>query len=388
MSQIIRKVALATATFLVLSATAATASAEKLAGLQFEIGSSVDTLVRGDLESSVQELASKGYEFTGFSAARSQLNPIVKDCFTADCLKKAGGSLGADHGLRINFSGEAQIYDWSVEIYDLGSGEQLAARKGACELCGRTEVIRTFRSSLTGTFDEAKAASRRKSSSTVSKPTPKADPEPTPKPTPSPSGDRVTVVEVKVDVEPPDATINYDGEDVGRGTATLQLSPGQHELMIKADGYRTIKELVVIDQNADDQTMNLRIHLPKKDAPPEAVAVASDGPIDRMGSKDRTVYGIIGIGSGLAIMGIGAWLAVIDGDAACGDGAFEDCPEVYSTGGAAFVTTFTGATLFTAGAVLLAWDALAGESNPQDQGVKVAPAVSGDSAGIGIFGRF
>ena len=310
------------------------------------------------------------------------MNPIVRDCFTADCLKKAGKSTGAAAGIRVKFSGEAQIYDWSIEIYDLGTGSKLAARKGACELCGRSEVARTYRSTLSGVLNEATPRSR--PAVTKTEPTKTVTPDaPRQVETPATSA-RIKIVQVAIDVEPPSAVIIFGESEVGRGKTTLELSPGEHQLTFKADGYRTIKELVVIDDSPTNANMKLRVHLPKKDAPPEAVHFASDGPIDRMGS-DRLVYGIVGVSSGLVFLGMGAWLAAIDGDLACNDSDAADCPEVYSTGGAAFVSTLTGATLLTAGGVLLAWEALAGESTDT---VKVAPAVNGDAAGLMVFGRF
>lgn len=376
--------AFAAATVLTLSC--ANAWASQLAGLEVSFGSGIDTSIRGDLRASLDKNAKATFSYTPAETARAKLNPVIRDCFTSDCLKKAGDALKADAGLRLRFSGEAQIYDWSIEVYSLKTGEVLADRKGACELCGRSEVNRTFERSLQGVFGDAK-----KRLAPAPKPKPTAKPEPkaaegaqteATKPERRPAAG-AHVVEVNLDVQPSDALVTYREEAVGTGRVTLQLSPGEHELLITAEGHRAVREQILVT-NESSETMSVRVHLAKKDAPPEAVKVAAEGPVDRWGSKNRMIFGITGVATGLAGLGIGAWLSAIDGEPTC-DGPARECPDIYRTGGAAFVTTFAGATLLTAGAVLLAWEALAGKT---DSNTRVAPTVDENSAGISIFGRF
>ena len=109
------------------------AFAAKLAGLQVDIGSGVDALVRGDIDDAIGETLAdvKTWEWVSPSRARGALDPVVRDCFTVDCLTKAGASLDAEAGLRVRFSGESQIYDWTLEVFDLRDGALLESTQGA-----------------------------------------------------------------------------------------------------------------------------------------------------------------------------------------------------------------------------------------------------------------
>jgi len=364
-------------------------SAETMVGLQVNIEPGVDALVASDSRSAITAAfqASAKWSYLEESATRNRLNPVVRDCFTKDCLIKAGEQTGSKAGIRVHLSGEAQIYDWTIETFDLRSGEQMAIRKGACELCGRNEVARTFRATIDGLLQESALKTPR----TTTVRTPTTEPQATtPLVTSSDTG--VKIVTIEITTEPPSALIVFRDAEVGRGRALIQVGPGDHAFTITADGYRTVKEMVVVEGDATNTT--LRVHLAKKEGAPQAVMVKSEGPVDQMG-QSRVVFGVIGTVFGLGLIGTGMFLGAIDGEPNCKTGAFTDCPEVYDTGTAAFLTTFTGTALLTAGAVLLAWEVLAGESNshvptpsPKPTGVKVAPAFSSDSAGVSVFGRF
>ncbi len=361
-----------------------TAWAEKVAGLEFSISSDIDSRVKTEIQNAYDG-AFKGnskYELMDTKSTRAKLNPVVRGCFTNDCLMKAGETTKAKVGIRTKVSGQSQIYDWTVETYDLRNGKQLAARKGSCELCGQAEVGRTFKATVSGVLSETKLPSR----STNVAVKPKPDPEPDPVPDPVPSNvPAVKLVKIKISVEPPDADITFRDAVIGKGRAEVEVGPGNHEFMVKADNHRTVKELVVVGDSSPE-SMALRVHLPKKDAPPEAVEVATQGPIDKM--DNRLIWGLGAAGTGAVFLGLGIWLTAVDGEPTCDDGSFEQCPDVYRTGAAGFITTFTGAVLLTGGAVLLTWDLLAGESNPQEANVRVAPAIVEGGGGIGVFGRF
>jgi hypothetical protein len=365
------------------------AQAEDMAGLQVNFETGVDALVAADARQAIKD-AFKGnsaWSYKDVDDTRARLNPVVRDCFTVDCLKKAGQQAQTKAGIRVSFSGEAQIYDWTVETFDLRDGSQLAIRKGACELCGRSEVSRTFRS----TMDSVLSASKLKSSGSTSKPpanTPvTTKPDTTPTTTPStgtPTDTGVRIVKIDISTEPPDAVITFRDAEVGRGRVTVEVGPGDHLFTFTAEGHRTVKEMVVVEGDATNTA--LRVHLPKKEGAPEAVEVLSRGPVDRL-EESRVVYGVIGTVFGLGLIGTGMYLGAIDGEPNCDGGTFSDCAEIYDTSTAAFLTTFTGTALLTAGGVLLAWEALAGSSS-NEKSVQVAPSVSPDGAGIGIFGRF
>ncbi len=372
----------------------ATVFAEDMAGLQVTIESGVDPLVAADARSALTEAfsANKNWSYVDEQLVRNRLNPVVRDCFTKDCLIKAGQQAEAKAGIRIHLSGEAQIYDWTVETFDLRTGVQMAIRKGACELCGRNEVARTFRSSLDGVLGESvfKATSTK---TTPPKETTPVTEKTTTTPVQTQTGD-VRIVTIEISTEPPNALIMFRDAEVGRGQARVEVGPGEHLFTFTAEGHRTVKELVVVEGDAANTT--LRVHLPRKEDAPSVVELRSNGPVDRLG-ESRTVYGVMGTVFGLGLLGTGMYLNAIDGDPNCDSGSFTSCPEVYNTGTAAFLTTFTGATLLTAGGILLAWEVLAHDA-PADAAdapakapaasLKMAPIVSSDGGGFSLFGRF
>ena len=356
--------------------------AANMAALQYDVGNGVDPLVKDDVQSAMNDAVSASkWTLIDVGTARGKMNPIVRDCFTSDCLSKAGQQLNADAGVRLRFSGEAQIYDWTIEVYDLRNGALLQSEKGACELCGRSEVVRTFKASASSVVAATKlGAAPKKENKPVVETKPVDKPVDTVRPTNT--GD-VQLVRLMISLEPPDAKITFRDAEIGRGRTEVEVGPGNHEFSFEADGYRIVKELVVVEGDTPS-SMSLRIHLPKKDAAPQAVEVSSRGPLDKLGS-DRELYGWIGVGTGSLLLLTSAYMSAIDGDPTC-DGPAADCPDVWDTDGVSYVTTGVGATVVTAGVVLLVWEALAGSDDPK--AVKVAPTVSGDGAGVGIFGRF
>lgn len=365
-------------------------SADTLAGLQTEIGPDVDALVRGDLEAAINEvLTSAGsWDWTSTSAARQKLDPVVRDCFTVDCLTKAGAALGADAGIRIRVSGESQIYDWTVEIYDLRDGALLQSNKGACELCGRAEVVREFKSSLRDVAVATKLPAKKapaKSKPTVSaQPQQKIEPRDV-DPQPTEPVQREEMVMLEIAVEPADAAITVNGAPRGAGSATLALEEGTYEIQFAREGYRGLKETFVVGAQTSRRAF-MRVHLSRTD--PEVVAAAvSEGPIDRLGDQ-RVVYGALGTIVGAALLGTGAYFNHLDGRPTCDSGAFERCPTLYSTGGAAFITTLGGAVLATAGLGLLTWELIAGTSEDAPATATLAPVVTPAGAGLSLSGRF
>ena len=357
--------------------------AETMAGLQLRFANGTDSGVRADIESAVSSgvKSHKRWSFESFKSTRAKLAPVVRDCFTNDCLKKAGTASNAPFGLRVDFSGEAQIYDWSIEVYDLRNGKNAKSVKGSCELCGRAEVKRTFSTTLTEVLNgvKSKSSSTKTNEVVESEPEERPDPEPieTMKDTP-----RVQVTEVRIDVEPPDATVILNGEEVGTGSVTLQLSPGSYELQFKREGYQGFKESVAVGESGETKTQ-LRVHMSKTD--PDPVLVRSgEGAIDRL--DNRALWGGITLATGSILLVTGIVLSSIDGQPSCSEGTFQDCPSVYATGTGGILLTTTGAVLATAGVGLLMWNLLSGE--PEEGDVNVAPTASAGFGGVTISGRF
>jgi hypothetical protein len=141
---------------MVLWSTAA--SAETVAGLEMDIGADVDARLRAEIAAATGEAinALGGYSYIATEDARKRVSSVVRGCFTADCLKQAGRALEARLGLSVKISGEAQIYDWKLELYDLATGTSLNTKTGTCELCGRAEVVRNYSGSVTALMKETR----------------------------------------------------------------------------------------------------------------------------------------------------------------------------------------------------------------------------------------
>ncbi|MFP4598570.1 MAG: PEGA domain-containing protein [Persicimonas sp.] len=362
------------------------ASAEDMAGLKFETGS-----IDGELEEQLQSSMKSAFDsverwsLIDFSSARGKMTPLTRDCFTKDCLTKAGEATGAAAGMSVELSGEAEIYEWTVNVWDLRSGKKLTSEQGNCELCGRAEVQRTFESSiksiLAATALPERRRARRSEKPAAADQTDEAD---------ATSSDGV---ELRISVVPSDAQIRINDQRAGEGKVERTIGPGSHEVQFRKEGYRGLNETVVIDENSDAPVV-LRVHLSKTD--PDAVRVpVGEGPIDRLGPK-RTTYGWIGAGSGAVLLATGIVLTSMDGEAACGDGRpITECEEIYATGGAGMTLGVVGTALLTGGVTLLSWDLLGGDyDDPAADSVEepatmsISPAVTSDSGGLLLRGQF
>ncbi len=380
-------------TALLLVLAPAIASADELAGLQLDIGANVDALVRQDVTKAVDDaLGSAKLKWLGVDASRAKVNPVARDCFTADCLAKVRTATGAEAGVRIQFSGESQIYDWRVDMYDLRDGKLLVTERGACELCGRAEVLEQFSTTLTKVASTNVPTSSATTATTEPKPTtappPRQVEETTPPPLTVPDAQPTDdptagLVMIEISVEPSDAEISLGGEVLGTGNAAVSLERGTYVFQFRREGYQGLDETFVVGPQTSQRAL-MRVHLSKTD--PDAVYVGgSEGPVDRLGAQRKT-YGIIGLAAGGSLLVLGAWFNYLDGRPACADASVTDCPEVYATGGLAFASTLAGAALITGGAVFLAWEVLAGDS--EEESARLLPFLGSDGAGVGVFGRF
>ncbi len=357
--------------------------ASGLAELQISIGKGTDAKVASEIREKIKGAVKSSSKWTLYSALGGKLGK-AKNCFTIDCLKLAGKNTGHPAGMRVRFSGEAQIYDWSIEIYDLKKGTLMSSQKGACELCGKSEVLRTFERSITAGLQKAKISktSTTKTDSLPDKKVVEKEPikevvkevvkqEPIverKKDTSLPDVDSIgkTPVEkdpvkentrVVIDVFPTNARILLNEKEVGKGSVTMELPSGNYDFQFRLEGYGGLNETINVSE-VSNSDLQFKIHMSKTD--PEAVYVQDGGGIvDDL--DNRTLWGWIGVGSGGALLITGIVLNRIDGTATCSTGTFQQCPEIYNTGTESMITTTAGATLLTAGAGLLLWDLLAGE---------------------------
>lgn len=378
------------AVFLTASAfTVSEAHAEQMAGLKFETGQ-LDADLAGALEKEVGKAFGSvdRWSFISFATARGKMNPVTRDCFTKDCLTKASKAVGAPAGLSVDISGEAEIYDWTIEIWDLRTGEKLKTETDTCELCGHAEVQRTFRASVKAALIGTALSGDGDADAQAQKPRRRIQPG---------AGE----VALRVSVIPADAEIYVDDQLAGEGEVTRAVGAGTHEVRFQKEGYGGLTERVVVNEETDGPII-LRVHMSRTD--PEAVEVATGvGPIDRLGPA-RTTYGAIATGAGAVLLGTGIYLVAIDGDTACDEGVPDiECPEVYATGGAGMTMGVVGTALLTGGVTLLSWELLAGDADTDEadqeeieptaeeepaRTMSLSPAVGPDGAGVLLRGTF
>jgi hypothetical protein len=375
-----------------LVAMSGQAFAEQVAGLKFETGQ-IDSDLADELRAQVGE-AFEGvdrWSFVEFRTARAKMNPITRDCFTSDCLTKAGTAVGAPAGLSIKISGEAEIYDWTIKIWDLREGKKLQTEEGACELCGDTEVKRTFLASLKSALVSTALPGQADAPPRQDAP-PAQDTQP-----PGPGQ-----VSLRISAVPEDAEIYINDQFAGEGEVTRNVGAGTHEVGFQREGYGGLTETVVVNEETDGPVL-LRVHLSRTD--PETVTLSSGtGAIDRLG-ESRTTFGWIATGTGAVLLGTGIYLTSIDGETSCDDNvAPTQCPEVYATGGAGMTMGVLGTALLTSGVGLLTWEILAGETSeveadeqelgPADEemqgpgSVSVSPIFGPDAAGVFLRATF
>lgn len=371
------------------SAGLALAQESVVAGLKFETNE-VDARLKDDLSRAITQAMkdSAHKRFIDFGSAQTKMNPVTRNCFTPDCLTRAGTALDATHGLSVEMSGEAEIYQWTIQLWDLRQGQSVASSRESCELCGAAEVERKFVTSLKTVLGALGAQAGATSGAA-----PPADA----------ASEKYPVLHVAV--LPEDAEIYINDQRIGEGAVTVRLAPGAHDVRVHMEGYRDVIERVLVNEETGGPIV-LRVHLTATN-PLRVPGAGREGPIDRLGST-RTILGWTGVGVGVLAIGTGIYLTAIDGDPACDAGVpMLACPDVYATAGAGLTMGVLGAALLTGGVTLLSWDLLAGEptpardSQPEDDEqtpearavrtaptLSLSPALNVDSAGVMLRGSF
>lgn len=216
----------------VLLALPATGLAGTMAGLKFDAGDSMDPRVSSEVQAAVTDAFEEvdKWTFMGFKKTRKRLDPVIQDCFSSECLKKAYQATDASVGLSVEITGEAQIYNWTLTFWNLRTGEKIKSKTDTCELCGRAEVKRTFRESLKAALIGTAVPSE-----------PQADPGTTgdsggkqePDSRTDATGGNVAL---RISVTPKDAKISMGGEEIGAGDVTEGVGPGEHTIGFKLEG--------------------------------------------------------------------------------------------------------------------------------------------------------
>ena len=78
-----------------------------------------------------------------------------------------------------------------------------------------------------------------------------------------------------VETEPAEALVSVDGKQVGTAPLSLDLAPGEHELDVGAEGYKTIAQQLSLDPG-QQLSLRLALHEAQPEPVPPLLAAASD----------------------------------------------------------------------------------------------------------------
>lgn len=349
----------------------AAAFGQTVTGLSVDFGD-LEPVMEEELREELQDYfdESRSYDWLAFEDGVGQLDEELHDCFEELCLLQISQQLEAAVGLTIDVDVEHEIYEWTVEFYDLLEGRLLTTEQGICELCGRSEVAEQFRASIAGPL----------ATMDVSDP----DDE-LPEDADDIEEERLT--EVRFTAIPEDTEIHVDEELVGSGEATVELGKGVHHVRFSHDTHHAVSDRISVDEESAPRVV-MRVHLQKADGEPGEIPLREPGALDGLDTT-RSVMGWTAVGMGLVGLGAAIWLARLDGQPACsGDVELRDCPDIYSTTGWAAASAGLGVAGLTAGTTLLMWPWLAGRQRPPLKATVDEPKRRLPAVGISIGGRF
>ncbi len=224
------------------------------------------------------------------------------------------------HLVRASVVVEGRDYNVRVDLFDAGTGELSATSSDVCEICGHEELA-----SLVG---DLSATLRRKLSAAV-------DPPPL----------------LRVVVEPEGSVVEVDGEVVGVTPIELTLTPGEHDVVVRRQGYVAYRSrLSLIDGVTETVSTEL---VPLSLAAPEPE-------VQGEGGRTRATLGWAALGVGVGAAASGVALLVLDERPIQSDCSgenidmFGNCLYRYNTlaGGVAMLVGGVGA--LTVGALLVA----------------------------------
>lgn len=276
-------------------------------------------------------------------------NPALVGCVTERCLQRVGVTLQASAALKTAVSGEAQIYNYEIWIYDLTTGQIALNEKATCEVCTNEEATSLYARALGDALQRVPLQPP---------PAPEPPPEPPkvveapkvvdpPKEKPPKAQPSAPKVSLKVKASPPGALIELGDLPLGAGDASVDVAPGTYRVRVSADGHqpRELQLEITPDQGpvlvyADLAPAASPANQSGDEAPP------APSPTPRAGNLGLTIAGWSLIAVGAIGTGAGAWLLGLDGDTTCAEGEVYQCPRVFNT-------TTEGSLLLGGGAILL-----------------------------------
>lgn len=264
-------------------------------------------------------------------------------CSGGDCIVAIGFTVPASVAVRAEVYAEAEIYDFTIRIFDLAGGEVLATQTGDCTFCPLAEALDSFRFTA-----EAAISAVSPMPPPTAGPAP-ADEDPEDVAATAPESDAGWVpgeIRFNVSVVPDDATITVNGVEAGDGRASLDLAPQELQIAVAADGYEPYTEDVSLRPSMSGPIF-LRVVMTPTAV--DAVTVEAPRRTARSGPDfDRRAVGGVLMGTGAAALVGGIVLLALDGEPTCSDGPSNLCEDVWEfTAGGATATAIGAAAIGT-----------------------------------------
>ena len=295
----------------------------------------------------------------------------LASCDGGDCIIAIGLTVPASVAVLTEVYAEAEIYDYTIRVFDLTSGETLVTQTGDCTFCPiaeATESLGFTAEAALGAVDPMPEPTRGSEPEPEDPLAVEPDPEevePEPE-TPGPAfieGD----IRFNVSVVPETAVITINGVAQGEGRVSVDMAAQGFTIGVTDAGYQDYTDDITLRESMVGPIF-LRVVM-SPDAP--IAAVIEPAPPRRTSSAgpgfNTTAVGGTLIGVGLATAVGGITLLSLDGNTTCTDGPSELCRDVWEfTAGGATMTTLGGIALGTGIGVLIA-GARSGGDDAEDQ---------------------
>lgn len=282
------------------------------------------------------------------------------ECRGGDCAIAIGFAVSASVAVASQVYAEAEIYDFTVRVFDLNTGETLVTQTGDCTFCPIAEALDAFAFTAeaaigaVGTMPEPSPGPTPAPEEPtidplpepVAEPTPEPEPEPEPEPVPPAPAFATGDIGFDVSAVPDTSTISINGEPVGTGRVRLDLAAQDLLVEFAAAGHEPHSEDVSL-RDSMTGPIYLRVVLSPTvqlvQTPTQRQPRADD-----TSSPDHRALGGVLLGTGIAAAAGGIVLLALDGDTTCTNGPASLCEEVWEfTPGGAALTAVGGISVGT-----------------------------------------
>ncbi|MFT6396828.1 MAG: hypothetical protein ACJAYU_001571 [Bradymonadia bacterium] len=304
----------------------------------------------------------------------------LASCDGGDCAIAIGLTTPASVAVFAEVYAEAEIYDFTIRVFDLNTGETLVTQTGDCTFCPIAEATESF-----GFTAEAALGAV----DPIPESTNGAEPEPEDpeeflvvvSDEPEPESSFVAGnIRFNVSAIPEAAEVSINGVSQGDGRLGLDMAAQEFSVVVSAEGYEAYTEDVTLRESMVGP-IYLRVVL-SPDAP-DVIAQPAPPRRPQTGgpSFNRAAVGGTLMGLGLASAAGGIALLSLDGKTTCTDGLPELCRDVWEfTAGGATMTALGGVALGTGIGILIGGSGGANDADEASRSTfSIAPRRNGAS---------